>query len=395
VPLVCVLVPNFPLRLAVLEAPALDGLPLVLTAPSMTRPVVADASPEAVQRGIRIGMPLREVNAVCSQAVFIPANPVRDALAFERVLTQLETVTPSIEPCEPGRLYVDTAGHSRHYPSAEAIAQALLTQVSPVLRPRAGLGPTRFTAWSAARMAPPGGFHAIAADEAASTLAPLPVSWLPLEPSLLVKLDRLGLRTLADIAELPATALQARFGSAGKEAHIMATGADETTIVPRKVVESVREEFRLPAPLASREMLLLAVRQLVIRAFHRPALLHRHVRQAHVRIAIEEGHSWEREMTFREPVGQTRLIEILRSRLGAIELPGAAESVGLELLGIVGEIATQASIPQLHPKRDRPLIDAARQLKSRYGESPLAHVVEVEPWSRIPERRFALISFDP
>ena len=394
-PLACVLVPNFPLRLAVLEAPALDGLPLVLTAPSMTRPAVADASPEAAARGIRIGMPLREVNAVCPQAVFIPANPVRDALAFERILTQLETVTPAIEPCEPGRLYVDTAGLSRHYPSVEAIAAALLAQVSPVLRPRAGLGPTRFTAWSAARMAPPGGIHAIGAEDVTATLAPLPTSWLPLEPSLLGKLDRLGLRTLADIAALPATALQARFGPAGRQAHIMATGADETTIVPRKVVESVREVFRLPAPLASREMLLLAVRQLVIRAFHRPALRHRHVRQAHIRIAIEEGHSWERELTFREPVGQARLIEILRSRLGTIELPGAAEAVQLELLGIVGELATQELIPQLHPKRDRPLIDAARQLKSRYGESPLAHVVEVEPWSRIPERRFALISYDP
>jgi DNA polymerase-4/protein ImuB len=42
-----------------------------------------------------------------------------------------------------------------------------------------------------------------------------------------------------------------------------------------------------------------------------------------------------------------------------------------------------------------PLIAAIHQLKHRYGESPLYHVVEVEPWSRIPERRHALISYDP
>ena len=155
-------------------------------------------------------------------------------------------------------------------------------------------------------MASPGGVYSIAADEVATTLAPLPVSWLPLEPSLLVKLDRLGLRTLKDIAELPATALQTRFGPAGKQARTMATGTDEATIIPRKVVESVREELRLPAPIASRDMLLLALRQLVIRAFNRPILRHRHVRQARVRISLEEGHSWEREMTFREPVGRSR-----------------------------------------------------------------------------------------
>jgi hypothetical protein len=133
----------------------------------------------------------------------------------------------------------------------------------------------------------------------------------------------------------------------------------------------------------------------VIRAFNRPALKHRQIRQARIRIAIEGGHSWERDLTFREPVGSHRLIETLRNRLQTIELPGPAEMIHLDLIGIVGEIAVQELIPLLRPKRDRPLIEAARQLKQRYGESPLAHVVEVEPWSRIPERRFALISYDP
>ncbi|MDQ2683215.1 MAG: DNA polymerase Y family protein, partial [Chloroflexota bacterium] len=121
----------------------------------------------------------------------------------------------------------------------------------------------------------------------------------------------------------------------------------------------------------------------------------RQIRQARIRIAIEGGQSWERELTFGEPVGAQRLIDTLRSRLASIELPGPAEIIHLDLLGIVSEIATQEMIPLLRPRQDRPLIEAARQLKQRYGESPLAHIVEVEPWSRIPERRFALISYDP
>ena len=36
-----------------------------------------------------------------------------------------------------------------------------------------------------------------------------------------------------------------------------------------------------------------------------------------------------------------------------------------------------------------------RHLKVRYGQSPLARVVAVEPWSRIPERRLALMDYDP
>jgi DNA polymerase-4/protein ImuB len=40
------------------------------------------------------------------------------------------------------------------------------------------------------------------------------------------------------------------------------------------------------------------------------------------------------------------------------------------------------------------LEDALRQLKARYGYCPVGRVVEVEPWSRIPEQRLALIDYD-
>ncbi|HQY31568.1 MAG TPA: DNA polymerase Y family protein, partial [Thermomicrobiales bacterium] len=306
-PIVCVLIPNFPLRLAVLSQPALDGLPLVLTSPSTNRPVVADASPEAINRGIRIGMPLREVHAIHAQTVFIPANPVRDALAFEQILTRLETVSPALEPLEPGRCHVDISGLERHYTTDEEIAQALLAVLPRVLRPRIGLGPTRFTSWTAARMAAPGTTNTITPDTAGTVLGVLPVNWLPLPHDLMLRLDRLGLRTLADIRVLAPSALQARFGPIGREMHAWASGTDEARVTPRPPIASVRETFTLPAPIASREMLLLALRQAVQRAFGRPDLRHRQVRQVHLRIMIEGGQSWERALSFPDPLGPQRM----------------------------------------------------------------------------------------
>ena len=41
------------------------------------------------------------------------------------------------------------------------------------------------------------------------------------------------------------------------------------------------------------------------------------------------------------------------------------------------------------------LRDAVKELKLKLGYSPLYRVVEVDPWSRIPERRHALLNFDP
>jgi hypothetical protein len=80
-------------------------------------------------------------------------------------------------------------------------------------------------------------------------------------------------------------------------------------------------------------------------------------------------------------------------------LPGAAEAMRLELVGLTAETAHQEMLPgglgTLRSRRIRPLVEVARQLKQRYGESPLYRVVEVEPWSRIPERRHALLAYDP
>ncbi|MGI8478078.1 MAG: DNA polymerase Y family protein [Thermomicrobiales bacterium] len=393
--LACLHIPHFALRIAVLEQPALDGMPLVLTSASSSRPVVVDCTPEAAARGLKPGLLLREVIALCPEAVFIPANPAREGAAFERVVTALETFSPRVEPSELGCCHLDLGGLERHDPSVEASARRLLRLVAPTFRPRAGVGPGKFTSWVAARQAPPGGVRILAERDVPRTLTSIPTSWLPFPPALLARLDRLGLRTLGEIALLPSAAMQARFGPDGRRIWELARGNDDTLIHPVSRPETIVETMQLPAPTASREMLLIGVRQLIVRAFSRPALRDRGVRQTRLRVLIEGGRSWEREMTFREPVGRDRLIETLRGRLQAMELAGPAETLVLELIGITAESAHQETIPLLRARQLRPLVDAARQLKQRYGGSPLYRIAEVEPWSRIPERRHALITYDP
>jgi DNA polymerase-4/protein ImuB len=391
----CVHIPQFALRIAVLEQPALDGLPLVLTSPSSARTVVVDCTPEATARGIKPEMLLREVTSLCPEAVFIPSNPVREATAFEVIVDALETFSPLVEPAELGVCHVDLRGLGRHDGSLEDAGDRLRRLVSPVLRPRVGIGHGKFTSWVAARQSLPGSVRIIPEAEARGTLASVSTWWLPFPAVLLKRLDRLGLRTLGEIAELPASAMQARFGLDGRRIWELSRGNDDTLILPRAKLETLTERMAFSAPIASREMLLIALRQIVLRAFHRPQLRHRYVRQVRLRVLIEDRRSWEKEMTFREPIGRERVIETLRHRLQEVELPGPAEGLSLELIGLVGEVAHQELIPSLRPRRTRPIVEVARQLKQRYGSSPLYHIAEVEPWSRIPERRHALISYDP
>ncbi len=45
--------------------------------------------------------------------------------------------------------------------------------------------------------------------------------------------------------------------------------------------------------------------------------------------------------------------------------------------------------------RQRALRYAVQEIKLRLRRSPLYHIIEVQPWSRIPERRYALIDYEP
>jgi len=108
----------------------------------------------------------------------------------------------------------------------------------------------------------------------------------------------------------------------------------------------------------------------------------------------EGGGSWEQAATLRLPGGKRAVTEALGYRLADLTLSGPVERLILELVGLVPIGGRQELLPGFRSRRPRELVEAARRLKQRYGSSGLYTVVEVEPWSRIPERRLALIAYD-
>ncbi len=396
-PIACISIPHFALRVALLERPELDGEPLVLGPLPGTRANVSDATPEAQSRGIRPGMSVREAIALCPEAVILSPNPVREAGVAERLLVQLEQLSPLVEADEaiPGIWYVDLLGLERHLGSPAQAAARLLATLPSVLRPRAGVGSGKFTARVAAGHAAHGEPYVVAPGQTAAFLSRVAVRWLPLPVDDILRLEALGLHTLGELSALPAAKLAARFGPTGRHIWDLAQGNDPDPVRPREREPIVTEWMDLPAPATSRETLLLALGQLVERAFRQPILRGRAVRQARLRLRLEGGSSWAKALTLRSPYVASDLIRALRLRLENLELPGPAESVALDLAGLTAETGIQERLPGYRTRWTTPLIEATRHLKQRYGDSPLFQIIEVEPWSRIPERRHALLSYDP
>ena len=419
----CVFIPHFPIAVELLDRPdgrpSGRGRPAVIGGGQGRGRTVLDCSPEAEAQGVRRGMPLRQALALCPKAVFLDPDPARYQDAFEAVLRALEGISPLVEAAELGRAYVGVDGldglHRDEMALGDALVQACLParpaggpdrqavrlahgQGRPAgsLLPSVGLGEGKFVAWAAAVTSAPGEACVVPAGRETAFLSPLDVSLLPCSPDTLRRLELLGLRTIGDLAALPLGAVQAQFGPEGRRLWELAHGLDREPLRPRRHEESASERLTFPDPTVSTGALLTAGRQLLSRLFRRPALRGRAVRQMRLRAALSDGRSWERTVTFREATAdRDQMLYVLRCTLEAALPSRPVEEVEITLSGLTGETGKQEGLFAEKGRRLAQLEEALRQLKARFGQSPVYHVVEVEPWSRIPERRLALIDYDP
>jgi DNA polymerase-4/protein ImuB len=234
-------------------------------------------------------------------------------------------------------------------------------------------------------------------DEAVTFLAGKPVEWLPLDGERRERLRLLGIETMGAFALLPRHTVEAQFGVAGGRAWLAARGEDPTALRPRPFArERVIEQAEAQPPLVSREAVQLTTQQLLGRALRQPRAQRRFVRVVRLRAVTEDGRLWERTQTMKEPTGdRERLWTAVRPLLEYADYPGPIAELELELGGLTAESGRQGGLFVDRTRVREQLDEMVRHMKVRYGQSPVARVVDVEPWSRIPERRHALLEYDP
>ena len=395
----CLLIPSLALQCALAEEPGLPGRPVALADEDGLR--VAEATIEARERGVQAGQPLREAVALCPALTVLEPHPMRVARSAEAMVEVLHAVSPLVEEAASGEVYADLLGTEGLYPRPELLEQALRAEAElrlpAALRPALGIAGARFTARVAAHAAGPGCTLRVADAEAAAFLADRSAALLPLDREAHATRQMLGLTTIGSFATLPRHAIEAQFGVAGGLAWLAARGADPSPVRPRFVPEEqVEERVQAEPPLISREAILRTVEQLLGRAMRQQRAHQRFVRVLRLRVVTEDGRLWQRVQALKEPTGdRERLWVTLRTLLEVADFGGPVAELSLSLGGLTAESGRQGGLFQDRARRREELDQMVRHLKVRYGQSPIARVVAVEPWSRIPERRHALIDYDP
>ena len=385
----CVFVPSFAVAVERRANPQLTKRSLIV----YDRTTVIDASIDAV--GARNGLPLRQAKALCPDATFVDANHLLYREVFDAMLDALELVAPQVEPAGLGCAYADVRGLGAQHEDEFALAGALVdaTRSATGLLASAGIAEGKFPAWVAASITATGDAGIVPLGREREFLQDKDASLLPFDPKVVQRLDLLALRTLGDIAALPSASVEAQFRSIGKRLWELANGIDRKPLRPRKRQEALRERLSFDAPVVAMEALVLAGRQLVTRLLRR--LRGRTARRMQIQLLADERIVWEKLETFREPTGdERRMMLIIRTRLSLLELPQAVDTVTLTLTGIGREVAKQAKLFTNTQQNLNQIGEAIRQLRARYDRPVVYRIAEVDPCSRHPEERSALLPYD-
>ncbi len=196
---------------------------------------VVATSPAARDEGVERHQRRRDAQARCPELVVLERDPAAEARAFEPVPAALEALTPRIEVTRPGSCAFPTRGPSRYHGGDRALAGKAGALVYEVLGGRCpvrvGVADGPFAAALAARRTTPAE-RVVAPGESPAFLAPLTLRVLaepggPAGPEVVDVLERLGMRTLGDLAALPVAEVVGRFGAEGRAAHRLARGLDE------------------------------------------------------------------------------------------------------------------------------------------------------------------------
>jgi len=396
--LACITIPSFRIALERLRDASLRGRPFAIGEPPPGANIIVECSAEAAALGVRNGMPLRDARTLAPDLSLLTPDPVYYSRSYEALLLALEDAEPFVEPADDGTAFAAIAPHADERGECDAAARLLhAVRDAAGIDAGAGVGAGRFIAWAAAQVSAPGQATVIGPGEEQSFLAPLATSFLPVPFDAQRKLGLYALRTIGDVAALDIGPLQAQFGREGRRLYELARGIDRTPFRPRERHEPVAGTIAMPAPTVNAAALIIAARQLIGRLLQHPRMRYRQVRQFRLRLALLDGGSWERALTFRDPLGDEESIAyVVKKLFEPVQLAGPVEAMTLEFIELTGELGKQRSLLFAEQARRRAqLFGALRQLKTRFGgDAQVARVVEVEPWSRIPERRYALIDYD-
>lgn len=400
--------PHLPLHLALArrsEPSPLQG-PLVLGGRPWSPGSVIDADPTARALGVRRGMPLGSAHRLVPEATFIDPDPEADRGAAEAVFEALGESSPSLAgSADPrsvsfGLFEVGIDGLGPLWGPEPVLAERLVDAVTRALpgevHPRVGIAGTHFAATIAAMAAEPGAPLIVPVGDETTFLADRPSCLLTTDADIRARLTRFGLRRIDQVAELPMSALIARFGEEGGRLHARAKGQETEPFKARRATKRLALALPIEPPVEDLEPLRFVLHRLV--AGLTGQLTARGLAADRAILALELDLAFaptgtpsriEVEQRFPEPTADAEAVErLLFARLEREPPPAAVQRLDLELRGTTPAAGQQLPLFVPQAARTARLDWQLARLALTYGEDRVRRVAITDPEAPLPEERW-------
>jgi protein ImuB len=390
----CLLIPGFELRAALRREPGLSLRPAALAPLPGTEPLLGPVTAAAEQLGVRPEMRMGEALAMCPELVLVEQDPAAVEQAWEEILQALEDSGFAVDPAQAGCVYFETRGVERLYGGLESALKRSLAAVASTWDARVGAADRRFAALAAATVARAGQVLIVSDERVPEFLAPLPLELVPLEPRRRAELRELGVKKIGQLAGLPGSAVAERLGPDGRRAWGLARGGRSARVRGRRPPAEIVEVLEFPEAIGNELTLRRAFGALLETLLARPERRDRFIRKLALSARLVGGGSWRRSVTLRDATTEAdRLKAALVPKLA--ELPAPALELQLELVELTEHDGQQLELlPAAGGELDVRLREGLRQVRASTGTGSVNQVVEVAPWSRIPEARALFVPRD-
>ena len=353
---------------------------------------------------------LRDPGVAAGDAVSSDPAATDEGRAWERMLDTLDDLSPRVEAVDRGVALVDVTGLGPTWGSERRIAAravALVRGVAPH-HVRCGIGDNRWLAALAARLArptwpaAPAAFRTLERDE----LADLPLTLLPVDAAIRQRFTLFGLTRMAQLADLPRSAVGAQFGAPGERLQALARGHDPRPLVPHRRPERVEASATFEPALDGIGSVGLTLRRLAADLCERLTERGLAPGRAVLSLRLEDAPSLRIAQPFPQPALEpdwiarlllSRLEAAARSRTQPHE-PGDDElieprvvSVALALDRLTDPASRQLPAFEVQAGRWEELRWSLERIRHRFGEGRLWRAEAPRPTAALPEHRSRLV----
>ena len=236
------------------DNPALRGKAIAVGGTPDGRGVVATCSYEARKFGVHSAMPMGIALRKCPALIIVPGRMDVYKQVSSEIQAMFTEYTDLIEPLSLDEAFLDVSA-SRHLKgSATLIAEEIRTRIWQThrLTASAGVAPNKFLAKVASDWRKPNGQFVIRPQDVADFVRELPVKRIPGVGKVTeAHMDRLGIKTCAELQRMPENDLTMEFGKFGKRLYQLARGHDQRPVSTSGIRKSVSVEDTFSTDLPS------------------------------------------------------------------------------------------------------------------------------------------------